>query len=279
MARDAKAKQEAAQRAHSDADKKLKETIAQLTEVEKARRNTESALKGYKKQVVDALEAQKKVENKMALTAVELKQANKQLETKEKEKAEAEQVAFDTGMTEAAEILTTQLRDVARAFCLDLWGQALNVTGVDTESELWAPDKVYYPPALCLAPTLPQPLVDPSSAPLSSSAQPSDAPSSTSAKGKDKKKELPPPVDVPDVEAEEEAVEVGQLKRQKKEKESKKKGTKEKESATQLSFQTRKYLGKFCNGLYSQCPLFPYFCTTTLILLMEKFEVNTFLFI
>ena len=77
MARDAKAKQEAAQRAHSDADKKLKETIAQLTEVEKARRNTESALKGYKKQVVDALEAQKKAENKMALTAVELKQANK----------------------------------------------------------------------------------------------------------------------------------------------------------------------------------------------------------
>ena len=77
MARDAKAKQEVAQRAHSDADKKLKETIAQLTEVEKARRNTESALKGYKKQVVDALEAQKKAENKMALTAVELKQANK----------------------------------------------------------------------------------------------------------------------------------------------------------------------------------------------------------
>ena len=48
MARDAKAKQEAAQRAHSDADKKLKETIAQLAEVEKACRNTESALKAIK---------------------------------------------------------------------------------------------------------------------------------------------------------------------------------------------------------------------------------------
>ena len=41
--------------------------------MEKACRNTESALKGYKKQVADALEAQKKAENKMALTAVELK--------------------------------------------------------------------------------------------------------------------------------------------------------------------------------------------------------------
>jgi len=96
---------------------------------------------------------------------------------------------------------------------LDLWGQALNAAGVDTESEVWPPDKVYYPPALCLAPTLPQPLVDPSSTPLSSSAYPSDTPSSTLAKGKDKKKKLPPLVDVPDVEAEEEAVEVGQLKR------------------------------------------------------------------
>ena len=42
----------------------------------------------------------------MALTVVELKQANKQLETKEKEKAEAEQAAYDAGMTKTAESLT-----------------------------------------------------------------------------------------------------------------------------------------------------------------------------
>jgi len=83
---------------------------------------------------------------------VELKQANKQLETKEKEKVEAEQVAYDAGMTKTAESLTAQLRDVAHAFCLKVWGQALNVAGVDTKSKLQAPDKVYYPPALCLAP-------------------------------------------------------------------------------------------------------------------------------
>ena len=88
---------------------------------------------------------------------------------------------------------------------------------------------MYYPPALPLAPTPPQPPVDPSSAPYSSSAQPSDAPSSTSAKGKDKKMELPPSLDVPDVEAEEEAVEGEQLKRMKKDKELEKKGIKEKE--------------------------------------------------
>ena len=89
----------------------------------------------------------------MALIVVKLKQANKQLEAKEKGKAEAEQVENDDGITKVVESLTAQLKDVSRAFCLEVWGQALNAAGVDTESKLWAPHKVYYPLALCLAPT------------------------------------------------------------------------------------------------------------------------------
>ena len=42
----------------------------------------------------------------MALTMVELKQANKQLETMEKEKAVVEQAAYDTRMTKAVKSLT-----------------------------------------------------------------------------------------------------------------------------------------------------------------------------
>ena len=72
--------------------------------------------------MADALEAQKKAENKMVLTVVELKQANKQLETKEKEKAEAKQATYDADMTKAVKSLTAQLRDVAHAFCLEVWG-------------------------------------------------------------------------------------------------------------------------------------------------------------
>lgn len=87
MAREAKNKLEVAEKAHTDADKKLKETLAQLTEVEKAHRNAESTLKGYEKQAVDTLEAQQKAENKMALIVVKLKQAKKQLEAKEAEKS------------------------------------------------------------------------------------------------------------------------------------------------------------------------------------------------
>ena len=169
MARKAKNKLEAAEKAHMDTDKKLKETLAQLIEVKKAHRNVESALKGYEKQAVEALEAQKKAENKMALTVVELKQAKKQLKAKETEKSQAKQAAYDTSMTKAAESLIAQLRDITWAFCLEVWGQALSAVGVSTESELRAPDKVYYPPALRLAPTSPQPPVDPSPTPPSSS--------------------------------------------------------------------------------------------------------------
>ena len=47
--REAKNKLEATERAHVDANKKIKETLAQLTVVEKAHRNADSALKCYEK--------------------------------------------------------------------------------------------------------------------------------------------------------------------------------------------------------------------------------------
>ena len=75
----------------------------------------------------------------MALTVVELKQAKKQLENKEAKeakKSQAEQATYDAGMTKVPESLTTQLRDVAWAFCLEVWGQDLSVTRVSAESEL-----------------------------------------------------------------------------------------------------------------------------------------------
>lgn len=66
-------------------------------------------------------------------------------------------------MTKTAQSLTDQPRDVAQAFCLEVWGQALSVAGVNTDLELRALDKVYYPPTLRLTPILTQPSADPSS--------------------------------------------------------------------------------------------------------------------
>lgn len=127
--------------------------------------------------MADSLEAQKKVKNKMALAVVELKQTKKKLETKEVEMSQAEQAAYKAGMTKATERLTTQLRDVAQAFCLEVWGQVLNVVGVDANSKLRAPEKVNYPPAPRLALTLPPPQAETGFVPPSSLDQPIFAPS------------------------------------------------------------------------------------------------------
>ena len=133
--------------------------------------------------------------------------------------AQAEQAAYDAGMTKTTESLTVQLRDIARAFCLEVWSQALSAAGVSIESELRAPNKVYYPLALHLAPASQQPLVDPTFSSPVSSNQPASVPSSTLAKGKEQEKERPPPTEKLDVETEEEVTEVSQLKRKKKERE------------------------------------------------------------
>ena len=122
-------------------------------------------------------------------------------------------------MTKTAESHTAQLRDVAQAFYLEVWGQALTAAGVSDESELRAADRVYYPPALRLAPT-------------SSSAQLTSTP--PVAPTIDKEKEQPPPIEMVEVETEE-ATEVAPLKRKKKEKEQEKKGGKEKEASAYLN--------------------------------------------
>ena len=111
---------------------------------------------------------------------------HKQLKAKDDEKAKVEQAAYDASMTKAAESLTTQLKDVARAFCLEVWGQALNAVGVSIELELRTLDKVYYPATLHLDPSPPQPTANPSSAPTSSSTQLASTPSATLAKDKEK---------------------------------------------------------------------------------------------
>ena len=93
-------------------------------------------------------------------------------------------------------------------------------TGVSTEPELRAPNKVYYPITLHLAPTCPQPSIDPNSASPSSSNQHASTPSI--APTKDKEQEQPPPPNMVDIKTEE-TIEVAQLKRKKRERERAKK--------------------------------------------------------
>ena len=142
------------------------------------------------------------------------KQQQRQLEAKNIEKAKAKQVAYDSSMTKTAQSLTTQLRDVARAFCHKVWDEALNATGVNVDSKLRALNKVYYPSVLRLAPNLMQPQADPST--TSTSAQ--HTTTSTITPVAKKRQHQLTPVPVMDVESEE-VSEVGKLKKKKKERE------------------------------------------------------------
>ena len=57
QARKAKGKLDVVEKAHVEADKKLKETLAQLTKVEKSWKNAEAALTSLEKQAAESLVA------------------------------------------------------------------------------------------------------------------------------------------------------------------------------------------------------------------------------
>ena len=111
QARQAKGKLKAVEKAPAEVDKRLKESLTNLTEA--AKKNAKATLTNYEKQIAECLEAQRKAKNKLALNMVELKQLQKQLKAKDAEKVKVEQTAYNAGMTKTAESLTAQLRDVA----------------------------------------------------------------------------------------------------------------------------------------------------------------------
>ena len=57
QARKAEGKLDTVEKAHVEADKNLKEIFAQLTEVEKSRKNAKAALSSFEKQATESLEA------------------------------------------------------------------------------------------------------------------------------------------------------------------------------------------------------------------------------
>ena len=63
QAHKAKGKLKAAEKAHAETEKRLKDTLLHLAEVEKSRKNVESALAGFEKQAEEARASQKKAES------------------------------------------------------------------------------------------------------------------------------------------------------------------------------------------------------------------------
>ena len=136
-------------------EKKYKDSLFHLNEAEKGRRSAEVALEGAENQVEEMRVSLKKIEMQLASTKEQIKLQLKEIKGKNAKNAKAEQIAYDAGMTKTTQSLTIQLKDVARAFCLEVWGEALNTARVSADFDLKGSDKVYYPSLLVLLLALP----------------------------------------------------------------------------------------------------------------------------
>ena len=132
-------------KALAEAKKKYKDSLFHLAEVEKGRKNVEVALWGFEKQAEELQVSLKKTKTQLALAKEQIKLQQKELEGNDAEKAKVEQVAYDAGITKTTQSLTAQLRDVARAFYLEVWGEAINAIVVGVNFDLGGPDKVTIP--------------------------------------------------------------------------------------------------------------------------------------
>ena len=111
--------------AHSDKDlveakKKYKDSLFHLAEAERGYKNTEATLWVFEKKAKELRVSLKKTETQLAWDKEQIKLQQKELEGKDAEKAKAKQVVYDAGMTQTAQSLTAQLRDVARALYLEV---------------------------------------------------------------------------------------------------------------------------------------------------------------
>lgn len=77
-------------KAHADTEKRYKDSLFHLAEVEKARKNAESALTGFEKHVEEVQTFLKKAETQLSLAIEKIKQQQKQLKGKDVEKVKAE---------------------------------------------------------------------------------------------------------------------------------------------------------------------------------------------
>lgn len=139
------------------------------------------------------------------------KQQQKKLEDKDAKKAKVKQAAYDADMTKTAQSLAAQLRDVAWAFCAEVWSETLNIAQVDAAFDLREVDKVHYPPVPCVVASITPSPPNPSS----TSSAPNSTTTATTMPAPRKDKEHPTLSSIVELESEDVA-EVEQLKKKKK---------------------------------------------------------------
>ena len=76
-----------------------------------------------------------------------MKILNKKLEEAKKAKEQAKQERYEVGVAEIEEAPRAEVAEVCRFYCLQVWNEVLNQTGVEASSALRRVENVYYPPS------------------------------------------------------------------------------------------------------------------------------------
>ena len=76
---------------------------------------------------------------------------------------EAEQRGYEVGIAETEKALRAEVPKVCRIFCARTWSEAFNRVGVETSSELYKPENVFYPEVIHPSVLLPHQADTPSS--------------------------------------------------------------------------------------------------------------------
>ena len=90
----------------------------------------------------------RQAEDDLSAARGQIKILNKKLEKAEKAKEQAKQEGYEVGVAETEEAPKAEVVEVCRFYCLQVWNEVLNQTGVKASYAIKRVENVYYPPSL-----------------------------------------------------------------------------------------------------------------------------------
>ena len=127
------------------AKKRVKELNVKLTKAEREKKSAEASLEGAERQSETQRKQLRQAKDELAATKEQIKLLKKKLKDAEKAKDQAKQDGYDVGATKTKEALKTEVSGVCRAYCFQVWNEALNLIGVEASLALRRAKNVYYP--------------------------------------------------------------------------------------------------------------------------------------
>ena len=89
----------------------------------------------------------RQAEDDLSAARSQIKILNKKLEEAKKAKEQAKQEGYEVGVAETEEAPKAEVVEVCRFYCLQVWNEVLNQTGVKASYALKRVENVYYPPS------------------------------------------------------------------------------------------------------------------------------------